>query len=78
MKYAEISLKNTEVNSTALEALQPEADEGMDRVSVNISYHPPSISIEARDSHALRASVNSYLRWLSVTTDIASKYKIER
>ncbi len=74
MKYALIELEDSDVNNTALEALQPEAQEGMNRVSIDISTNPPSIKIGAEDSHALRASVNSYLRWLGVTTDIANKY----
>ncbi len=74
MKHAVVELEDTAVNKTALEALRPEADEGMNRVSIEISTEPPLIRIDAQDIHALRASVNSYLRWLGVTTNITNAY----
>lgn len=58
----------------ALEALRPEAEEGMKRVEIDISTDPPCIDIEAEDSRALRAALNSYLRWLDISNKIMTEY----
>ncbi len=78
MRTAEIRFHETEAVKTALMAIQPEAEEGMNRVSLEISVDPAMIRIAAEDSHALRAAVNSYLRWLGVTKDIADVYQVKR
>ncbi|MFW5927601.1 MAG: CTAG/PCC1 family protein, partial [Thermoplasmatota archaeon] len=59
MKRATITLKNIENAEKALRPLVPEADEGMRRVEIDISLNPPKIVIEAEDTRALRASMNS-------------------
>ncbi len=58
----------------ALEALKPEAEEGMDRVEINISTDSPCIEIDAEDTRALRAALNSYLRWLNISEKITTEY----
>ncbi|MFW6196164.1 MAG: KEOPS complex subunit Pcc1 [Thermoplasmatota archaeon] len=74
MKRATITLKNIENAEKALRPLVPEADEGMRRVEINISLNPPKIIIEAEDTRALRASMNSYLRWLNISEEISKKF----
>ncbi|MFP4051069.1 MAG: KEOPS complex subunit Pcc1 [Thermoplasmata archaeon] len=74
MKRATITLKNIENAEKALRPLVPEADEGMRRVEIDISLNPPKIVIEAEDTRALRASMNSYLRWLNISEEISKKF----
>ncbi len=58
----------------ALEALKPEAEEGMKRVEIDISTDPAKIDIIAKDTRALRAALNSYLRWLDISNKITTEY----
>lgn len=58
----------------ALEALKPEAEEGMKGVEIDISMDPPEIDIVAEDTGALRAALNSYLRWLDISDKITTQY----
>ncbi len=58
----------------ALEALKPEAEEGMRRVDIDISTEPARIDILAEDTRALRAALNSYLRWLDISNKITTEY----
>jgi len=57
-----------------LEALIPEAEEGMKGIEVDISLDPPSIRINAEETSALRAALNSYLRWLKISENITTVY----
>jgi len=59
----------------ALQALEPEAEEGMKRVEIDISTDQAQINIIAEDTRALRAALNSYLRWLDVSNKITTEYK---
>ena len=59
----------------ALQALKPEAEEGMKRVEIDISTDQAQINIIAEDTRALRAALNSYLRWLDVSNKITTEYK---
>lgn len=73
MKNATLAF--SEIDSIdALEALRPEADEGMKRVEIDISTDPARIDIEAEDTRALRAALNSYLRWLDISNKITTEY----
>ncbi|MEF8833159.1 MAG: KEOPS complex subunit Pcc1 [Candidatus Thermoplasmatota archaeon] len=73
MKKATLAF--SEIDSIdALEALRPEAEEGMKRVEIDISTDPARIDIEAQDTRALRASLNSYLRWLDISNKITTEY----
>lgn len=70
MRYATISLDDTEGNRDSLRPLVPEAEEGMRRVEVDLSLESQEIHLGAQDTRALRAALNSYLRWLEVTERI--------
>ncbi len=74
MRRATIELKESRNYTVALDAVRPEAEEGMNRVSIKVCSDEPRIEIQAQDSHALRAALNSYLRWLDVTSNIAETY----
>ena len=64
-----------EKSNEALEALVPEAEEGMNRVDIEVSLDSNTIDIEAEDTGSLRAALNSYLRWLDISEKITTKYK---
>lgn len=73
MKKANLVLSN-EHSRKILKSLEPEAEEGMKRVSIDISFDPPEIGIKAEDSGSLRAAMNSYLRWLKISEEITEEY----
>lgn len=73
MKKATLAFSDLE-KPEALEALKPEAEEGMKRVEIDISLDSSEIQIEAEDSRALRAALNSYLRWLDISDEITTKF----
>ncbi len=77
MKRATITLNDIKNAEKALRSLVPEADEGMKRVEIDISLNPPKIDIKAEDTRALRASMNSYLRWLNISEEISKKFIME-
>ncbi len=70
MKSAFISLPDDEMTDASLKSLVPEAEEGMRRVDVKIDFESHGIRIEAEDTRALRAALNSYLRWLEISNEI--------
>ncbi|MFW6304761.1 MAG: KEOPS complex subunit Pcc1 [Candidatus Saliniplasma sp.] len=70
MKSAYIRLPESERTKASMESLVPEAQEGMRRVNVKLDFDSDEIQIEAEDTRALRAAVNSYLRWLEVSNEI--------
>ncbi len=72
-KRADLALSNLH-SKKALEALIPEAEEGMKGVEVDISFDPPKIAIDAEDTSALRAALNSYLRWFKISEEITTEY----
>ncbi len=74
MISATLTLDKKHLDDRILSALEPEIEEGMNRVKVSIEQEPPMILIEAEDSRALRAALNSYLRWLEITDEISDKY----
>jgi len=58
----------------ALQALQPEtktAPAARSRVQIRGEGKDLILSFEAKDTSALRAAINSYLRWVHLTKDIA-------
>ncbi|MEF8873902.1 MAG: KEOPS complex subunit Pcc1 [Candidatus Thermoplasmatota archaeon] len=75
MKRAYIPLSET-YSKKALEALRPEAEEGMNGVEVDISLDTSEIEIDAEDSGDLRAALNSYLRWLNISKEITDEYEV--
>jgi len=72
MKKAVIALHkdDTPVNVIA-QSLAPETARNIPRTGVNINENKESVCIEitADDTNALRAAVNSYLRWIAVSWD---------
>ncbi len=74
MPRAAITLEGPEA-SVVREALAPEAgrDVPKARVSISGSGKKLTITIEAEDTGALRAAVNSYLRW----SDVAARVRGE-
>ena len=70
MKSATLSFEKNEDIKECLQSLVPEADEGMRRVEIDLSFGPPQIIIDAEDTRALRAALNSYLRWLNISEKI--------
>ncbi len=70
MKNAYIQLPEDERSTASMESLLPEAQEGMRRVDVKLDFESHEIKIEAEDTVALRAALNSYLRWLEVSNEI--------
>ncbi|MFP4608090.1 MAG: KEOPS complex subunit Pcc1 [Candidatus Natronoplasma sp.] len=77
MKKARLALPKNYSKNT-LKALIPEADEGMKGVEIDISFDPYEIRIDAEDSGALRAALNSYLRWLHISKEITAEYEVRR
>ncbi len=74
MRRAYIRLEEDSEMKDALRALIPEAQEDMKRVKIDLSVDPPEINIEAEDTRALRAALNSYLTWLDITENITEEY----
>ncbi len=74
MPRATITLEGPEA-SVVRQALAPEAgrDVPKARVSVSGTAKKVTITIEAEDTGALRAAVNSYLRW----SDVAARVRGE-
>jgi len=74
MPRATITLEGPEA-SVVRQALSPEAgrDVPKARVSVSGSARKVTITIDADDTGALRAAVNSYLRW----SDVAARVRRE-
>ncbi len=73
MKRCTLALSE-EYSKKTLKPLVPEAEEGMNRVDINIDLNSAQIEIEAEDTGALRAALNSYLRWLDISEKITKKY----
>lgn len=72
MKKAKITLqKEDNISEVVAKSLLPEMDRNIPRTKVNLREDENSITIEiqAKDTSALRAALNSYLRWIKVTVD---------
>jgi len=80
--YAIVSLEFPSENhlDIVLKALKPESKQALTRrfrVKVEVKGRELIIRFKARDSSALRASVNSYLHWISLINNILSIIKNE-
>jgi KEOPS complex subunit Pcc1 len=80
--YALVSLEFPSENhlDIVLKALKPESKQALTRrfrVKVEVKGKELIIRFKARDSSALRASVNSYLHWISLINNILSIMKNE-
>lgn len=73
MHTATLSLPDTPETEDAMQSLVPEAEEGMRRVEINLVFDEKKIEIEAKDTRALRAALNSYLRWLNISNEISNE-----
>ena len=71
MRRATITLSGTEVRVVA-EALRPEMgrDVPKARVSMRPGRNRLTLTIDAEDTSALRAAVNSYLRWADLAARV--------
>lgn len=70
MKKATIILsENGRIASVVASSLLPETDRKIPRTQVNIKEVNDGIQLEiqAQDTSALRAAINSYLRWIKVS-----------
>jgi len=58
-----------------IRSLSPEAGRGMPRVGVFMtgSANEATVTIEATDTAALRAALNSYLRWADVAMKVSEE-----
>ncbi len=74
MMSAVLRMEESKNTDNVLRSLHPEVEEGMNRVDVEILTDLPGIKIEAKDSRALRAAVNSYLRWIDISDQIRCKF----
>ena len=56
-------------------SLSPELDEKIPRTSISVerSGDELSVKIEAEDQNALRAALNSYIRWMNVAEETAKE-----
>ncbi len=69
MKTAVITLeKKGKITHVVASSLLPETDRKIPRTKVQVNENGNALSlvISAKDTSALRAAINSYLRWISV------------
>jgi len=71
MPSAELSI-DSEIPNTLLRALGPELGREIPRTNVKgrVENGRLVLSIETTDISALRAALNSYLRWIKITKDM--------
>ncbi len=72
MKKAEIVLKKSgSIAHVVASSLSPETDRKIPRTDVQVKEDENALYLVicAEDTNALRAAVNSYLRWISVGID---------
>jgi len=68
-----LSFKSERYLKTVLNALKPETGKSpssRSRAKVEKEDGKLKISLEAKDTSALRAAINAYLRWISLTRNI--------
>lgn len=69
----EFEFENSRQAQIILRSLEPEIEGSpSDRTSVKMNVHKNTlkINIKSQDSTSLRASVNSYLRWIKLSNEI--------
>ncbi|UCE73137.1 MAG: hypothetical protein JSV56_08850 [Methanomassiliicoccales archaeon] len=72
MKKAKITLKKSgRIADVVAKSLLPETERNIPRTHVDVQEDEDTIYIEIRanDVSALRAAINSYLRWMKVSVD---------
>jgi KEOPS complex subunit Pcc1 len=73
---AELTLRTRHADVVA-RALSPELSESVPRTSVSVEARDGTviIKVEADDHTALRAALNSYIRWANVAEETAKEVK---
>ena len=76
MRRAEVRIEGEEA-AVLRRALAPEAGREIPKTRVHISGRGRRLTlrIEAQDTGALRAALNSYLRWAEVAMDVAREVR---
>lgn len=72
MKKAVITIeKEGKIADVVAKSLLPETERNIPRTNVNLKEdeHAIHFEIHAEDVNALRAAINSYLRWMKVSVD---------
>ncbi len=80
MKKAIITLKKDgKIAQIVAKSLLPETERKIPRTEVNVRDDVDTIYIElrAKDVNALRAAMNSYLRWMKVSIDTFNEIQVE-
>ena len=69
---AEVRIFAEDQTDLLVSALEPEMDHEVSRATVEIEAHGDElvVRVEAEDVVALRAAINSYLRWAKLATDM--------
>lgn len=74
----QIEFQDVKQAEIVLKALEPEVDSSpskRSRVELNLTGKVLDINITASDATSLRASVNSYLRWIMLSLDVLNVNK---
>lgn len=69
----ELSFKDNETAQIVYDSLKPEEllpKSTRAEININIRENILSLDIDARDTAALRATINSFLRWAAVARDM--------
>ncbi len=77
MKYVNISIELTKpLRKIVYQSLSPELGRTVPRSQVNLSETDSGIqlTISAEDTSALRAALNSYLRWINCSISTANTF----
>ncbi len=76
MITASITLRNAD-NSIIYEAISPEMKSEFTRTRIDIKKMKDGMTLEfaADDVNALRAAMNSYLKWLTIIDDIREELR---
>jgi KEOPS complex subunit Pcc1 len=74
----QIEFQDVKQAEIVLKALEPEVDSSpseRSRVELNLTGKVLDVNITASDATSLRASVNSYLRWIMLSLDVLNVNK---
>jgi KEOPS complex subunit Pcc1 len=75
---ADIRIKDREHSRLLRDSLQPEVggEYSKSKVKIDLEGEELVLSIEAEDVTALRAAVNSYLRWMKLALDASRALEV--
>ncbi len=79
-KRAEVKIRtNPKIADIIIQSLSPELNRKSFRAEVELQTNPPKdevkLIITAQDVNALRAALNSYLRWIKCVVEINEELK---